>query len=218
MGLTLTITRARRRLNCLRVSLTLIANSSCNAPSKEYKRIDGERGSWASPETRMIYGNAVRTELILPMRGHILRSLFFSSLLVLFTLPVQVQAQFSFITNNGAITITAYTGSGGVVSIPSSTNGYPVASIGNSAFAYKKRVSSVALPYTVTTIGTNAFYACTYLTNISMPCVASIMDNGLAYCTLLSSLVLPSNSHFDLGVAGLERLRTDPACWGAASL
>jgi hypothetical protein len=41
--------------------------------------------------------------------------------------------QFTFATNNGTITITGYTGPRGPVSIPSNINGYPVASIGNSA-------------------------------------------------------------------------------------
>src|ERR1035438_234233 len=50
-------------------------------------------------------------------------------LLLLFTLPAVVQAQFQFITNNGVITVTKYTGSGGAVTIPSMTNGYPVACI-----------------------------------------------------------------------------------------
>ena len=42
---------------------------------------------------------------------------------LLLTLPAVVQAQFLFITNNSAITITKYTGSGGAVTIPSMTNG-----------------------------------------------------------------------------------------------
>jgi len=39
-------------------------------------------------------------------------------------------AQFTYTTNNGAITITGYTGSGGAVTIPSIINGYPVVTIG----------------------------------------------------------------------------------------
>ena len=38
-------------------------------------------------------------------------------------------AQFMFETNNGALTVTKYTGSGGAVEIPSTTNGMPVTSI-----------------------------------------------------------------------------------------
>ena len=50
-------------------------------------------------------------------------------------LPVVAQAQFTFTTNNGAITITRYTGSGGDVTIPSMINGWPVTSIGEGAFS-----------------------------------------------------------------------------------
>ncbi len=40
------------------------------------------------------------------------------ALLLLLALPEAVQAQFTFTTNNGAITITGYTGPGGDVTIP----------------------------------------------------------------------------------------------------
>lgn len=49
--------------------------------------------------------------------------------------PTLVQAQdYTYTTNNGTITITRYTGSGGEVSIPDTINGLPVISIGNGAF------------------------------------------------------------------------------------
>ena len=40
--------------------------------------------------------------------------------------PVLSNAQFTFVTNNGALTITSDTGPGGAVVIPGSTNGLPV--------------------------------------------------------------------------------------------
>ena len=57
-------------------------------------------------------------------------------LLLLSALPAAVQAQFTFTTNSGTITITGYSGSGSAVTIPSMINGYPVTSIGDEAFAY----------------------------------------------------------------------------------
>ena len=51
-------------------------------------------------------------------------------LLLLLTLPAAVQAQYNYMTNNGTITITGYTGSSGAVTIPSTINGLPVTSIG----------------------------------------------------------------------------------------
>ena len=49
--------------------------------------------------------------------------------ILLLALPVALQAQFNFTTNNGTIAITKYTGPGGDVTIPSTTNGLPVTSI-----------------------------------------------------------------------------------------
>ena len=69
---------------------------------------------------------------------------------LLLALPVVVQAQFTFTTNNGAITITGYTGSGGSVVIPDTINGYPVTTIGSFVFS---GFSGVGL--TNVTIGTN---------------------------------------------------------------
>ena len=89
-------------------------------------------------------------------------------LLLLLTLPAVVQAQFTYTTNNGAITITKYTGSGGAVTIPNTTNGLPVTSIGDYAFARTTSLTSVTIPGSVTHIGTRAFAVCFSLTAIIM--------------------------------------------------
>src|SRR5207249_8042551 len=89
--------------------------------------------------------------------------------LISIALPASVQAQFTFTTNNGAITITGYTGSGGDVVIPSATNGYPVTSIGDSAFLFNSGVTSVTIPDSVTNIGNRAFKICTSLTSACAP-------------------------------------------------
>jgi hypothetical protein len=72
------------------------------------------------------------------------------SSLLLLTLHALVQAQFTFTTNNGAITITGYTGSGGAVAIPSTTNGYPVTTtIRDYAFNWCTSLTSVTIPGSV---------------------------------------------------------------------
>jgi len=83
--------------------------------------------------------------------------------LLLAALPVVAQAQFTYITNNGTITITGYTGPGGAVTIPGTINGLPVKRIGDYAFA-AVGLTSVAIPNSVISIGDLAFGFCTNLT------------------------------------------------------
>jgi hypothetical protein len=80
---------------------------------------------------------------------------------LLLTLPAVVQAQFNYTTDNGAITITGYTGPGGAVTIPATINGLPVTGIGDYAFIYNTSLTSITIPDSVTSIGVQAFYYCT---------------------------------------------------------
>src|SRR5882672_1134231 len=91
-------------------------------------------------------------------------------LLLLLALPGALQAQFTFTTNNGTITITAYTGPGGDVTIPGTTNGLPVTSIGTNAFENftSSSVTSVTVPDSVTNIGDRAFENCQNMTNFML--------------------------------------------------
>ena len=112
-------------------------------------------------------------------------------LLLLLALPAMVQAQFNYTIDNGTITITGYTGSGGGVVIPDTINGLPVTGIGRRAFYGQPFVTSVVVPNSVTSIGAGAFWmqqpnqrhdpgqrhqhrgyafsACTSLTSVTIP-------------------------------------------------
>ena len=115
------------------------------------------------------------------------------ALLLLLTLPAVVQAQFNYTTNNGTITITGYTGPGGVVTIPSTINGLPVTTIGYFAFNYCTNLTSVTIPNTVTSIRDEAFYLCYGLTNVTIPnSVTSIGYSSFAACGL-TSVTIPSS-------------------------
>ena len=114
-------------------------------------------------------------------------------LMVLLTLPAVVQAQFNYTTNNGTITITGYTGSGGAVTIPSTITGLPVTSIGDYAFTYCSNLTSVTIPNGY--IGIDAFSGCTSLTNVTMGNgVTSIGDRAFYECTSLTSVSIPNGS------------------------
>jgi hypothetical protein len=93
-------------------------------------------------------------------------------------LPAIGRAQFTFTTNNGQITITGYTGSGGSVTIPSKTNGYPVGAIAQYAFEYNANLTTIVIPGSVTDIGRGAFSGCTKLTSIT------VNPTNSAYCGL----------------------------------
>ena len=60
-------------------------------------------------------------------------------LLLLLTLPAVVQAQFTYTTNNGQMTITRYTGPGGAVVIPTTINGRPVTPYGQKTHAASRQ-------------------------------------------------------------------------------
>ena len=79
-----------------------------------------------------------------------------------------LEAQFSYTINNGAITITRYSGPGGAVSIPSTFSSWPVTSIGANAFASLSGVTSVTIPASITSIGETAFATCSSLSAITV--------------------------------------------------
>ena len=83
-------------------------------------------------------------------------------------LPALVQAQFTFTTNNGAITITGYNTAAGLSAVvPAATNGYPVTSIGDYAFG-GANLASVTIPGSVTNIADDAFEYSYTLSNITV--------------------------------------------------
>jgi hypothetical protein len=115
-------------------------------------------------------------------------------------LPAVAEAQFTFTTNDdNTITITGYTGPGGAVTIPGTTNGYPVTSIGDNVFYKCYSLTNVTIPNSVITIGSVAFTYCTNLTNVTLPNgITTIGDFAFFYCSRLTSVPFP-NSVTDIG-------------------
>lgn len=141
-------------------------------------------------------------------RGHFL-SLWFPyavsalSLLFVLLMPAVVRAQFTFTTNNGAITITGYTGSGGAVVIPSTTNGLPVTAIGNLAFDESSSLTSVAIPNSVTTLGNGAFEFCSSLANVSIGNgLTNIGQYAFLQCRALTNIAVDSSNPAYSSAAG----------------
>jgi BspA type Leucine rich repeat region (6 copies) len=119
--------------------------------------------------------------------------------LLLLVLPIAGQAQYICTTNNGAITITGYTGSGGAVVIPVTINGYPVTSIGPNAFVGNNSLTSITIPNSITSIEYGAFNGCYYLTSALLGNgVARIGDGAFSGCPSLTGVIIP-NSLTNLG-------------------
>jgi BspA type Leucine rich repeat region (6 copies) len=115
------------------------------------------------------------------------------------TLPVTPSIPYDYSTDNGTITITGYTGSGGDVTIPNTINGLPVTVIGNTAFYFSTNLTSVTIPNSVLgiqgsdVIETGAFARCTSLTNVTIGNrVFSIGDRAFMFCRSLTSVKIPN--------------------------
>ena len=78
---------------------------------------------------------------------------------------------------------------------------YSVTSIGSNAFYNCSGLTSVTIPNSVTSIGTGAFYCCSGLTSVTIPnSVATIGDYAFADCSLLTSITIP-NSVTSIGIS-----------------
>jgi hypothetical protein len=101
---------------------------------------------------------------------------------------------------DNTVTITAYTGPGGVVDIPSTIIGLPVVSIQHCAFdpyytGNSANVTSVAIPDSVTTIDFEAFEYCDTVTNITFGVgVTSIGSGAFTFCGGLMSITADTNN------------------------
>jgi hypothetical protein len=113
---------------------------------------------------------------------------------LLLVLAMTMHAQdFSYTTNGGTITITDYTGAGGVVVVPGMITGLPVTAIGDLAF-YNTAVTNITIPDSVTTIGDQAFSDCYALTSITIPnSVTNIGDYAFNFCLGLTNVTIPSS-------------------------
>ncbi|HEV7927387.1 MAG TPA: leucine-rich repeat domain-containing protein, partial [Verrucomicrobiae bacterium] len=101
-----------------------------------------------------------------------------------------VQAQFEYTTNDGAITITGYSGSGGQVIIPTNISSLPVTAIGANAFE-SSSLSGVTIPDSITSIGAGAFEFCTGLGSVTIPgSVTEIGEDAFNECISLTNAVL----------------------------
>jgi hypothetical protein len=97
-------------------------------------------------------------------------------------------------------TITEYSGAGGAVTIPATIDGYVVKSVGDRwprllfDFVEDTTVTSVTIPNSVTSIGSDAFTSFTALSNVTIPdSVTSIGERAFQGCTALTNVTIPDS-------------------------
>jgi len=104
-----------------------------------------------------------------------------------------VQAQYTYTTNNSAITITGYTGPGDVLAIPGVLTGLPVTTIGDSAFNGNTSLTNVTIPGSVLNIGYYAFAYCYGLSNVTISAGVSNLSQYAFYdCNNLVKITIPN--------------------------
>ena len=115
---------------------------------------------------------------------------------MLLAAPAAMQAQYEYTTNSDGIslTITGYTGSGGVVTIPTNIHGLAVTSIGTGALSSLTNLTSVTIPGS---LGVNEFLGVfddgPTLTNVTVANgVTSIAIGLFQGMTSLTGITLPS--------------------------
>jgi hypothetical protein len=114
-------------------------------------------------------------------------------LLVILAAPASVQAQFEYTINaDNTLTVSAYTGPGGDVAIPTNFDGLTVTIIGTNAFADLTNLMSVTIPDGLLDIQSNAFLSCSSLTNVTISeSVTNIGDYAFESCTSLTGVAIP---------------------------
>ena len=95
---------------------------------------------------------------------------------------------------DGTAKIQKYTGNGHELLIPSELNGIPVSSIGKEAFSACTTLTSITIPDGIVAIEEEAFTACDNLISVTIPgSVIEVGDNPFTFCSSLSSIIVSSD-------------------------
>lgn len=115
-------------------------------------------------------------------------------LLSLLCAETRAQGDYSYTTNNGAITVTAYRGPGGAVTIPDTLGGLPVTGIGTYAFANRSTLTGVTVSEGVRNIASGAFAGCYNLASLTLPGgLTNIGSSAFMSCRSLLDVTIPAS-------------------------
>ena len=123
------------------------------------------------------------------------------------------------ITKDDTVTITGYTGSDTVLTVPATLDSSPVTEIAADAFAEQTKLTSVTLPDGLRKIADDAFFNCTSLETLTLPdSVTSLTGAAFSGCTQGITLTLDGTSPytFDNGVLCADSGETLVAYLGGA--
>lgn len=102
---------------------------------------------------------------------------------------------YQYVTVDGGISVTGYTGTAVKLTIPSAIDGKTVVSVGKEAFR-EAEITSITLPSTLKNLGTRCFYRCEDLQSVNMSActnLGTIGEGAFALCGLLSSVAIPDS-------------------------
>ncbi len=157
------------------------------------------------------------------LAGRIRRSVFALAcgLVLWLALATDLNAQFTYTTNNGTITITGYAGPGGQVVIPDTINGLPVVDIEGSAFRNNAVLTGITIPGTVISIDAAAFSDCSRLASVViLNGVKEIGPYAFLACTNLIDVAIPESVIWiDMGAfAGCSNLGSISIPYGVTNI
>lgn len=101
-------------------------------------------------------------------------------------------ADWTHTTNAGEITISGYTGADTDIVVPGVINGYPVTTIGDSAFI-SKNFTSVVISENITTIGLNSFQFCDLQTLVLPDSLTTMGGGAFKDCANLTTVKFGDN-------------------------
>ena len=140
------------------------------------------------------------------MKKYILRSLLFVCVLALActVLPLSARAEtdgdWEYSVSSGVATVTKYTGTDTVVTVPNMFGSYQVTTIGESAFEGNATMTEIHFPTGLTTIQAKAFKGCVGLTSVTLPKrLTSLGARAFQNCTQLSEIIVESTNLADIG-------------------
>jgi hypothetical protein len=107
------------------------------------------------------------------------------------TTYAEQSGDYTYTVSESKATITLYTGAGGAIKTPGTLGGYPVTTIGDSAFSKCNGLTSLIIPNSVTTIDVGAFFMCKNLTSVTISnSVTTIGRSAFNSCSAMTSLAL----------------------------